>query len=150
MLQFNNMKRLSFKRRNFIKEYVKNGGNGTQAALKTYNTDDYNTAHVIASEILQNPTIQKTIDETARDVGVTTDTILGNFNHFAVQKPDKVTADAVIKANIELAKILRMYPDKKSYQFSMSVKGKVKDLGYSEAKKQLDELNKVRIVVSLM
>ena len=50
------------KQQRFSAEYVDNGGNGVQAALKTYNTDDYNTANQIAIENLQKPIISREID----------------------------------------------------------------------------------------
>ena len=34
------------KRELFIETYINNGGNATQAALKAYNTDDYDTARL--------------------------------------------------------------------------------------------------------
>ncbi len=55
--------RLTNKMRAFTKEYIKNGFNGTQAALKTYDTMDYNTAHSIAAENIQKPAIKQRIDE---------------------------------------------------------------------------------------
>lgn len=42
-------KQLTFKQRAWIDEYLKTG-NATKAALKVYDTDDYKTASVIASE----------------------------------------------------------------------------------------------------
>src|SRR5687768_5766381 len=52
----------------FIAEYLRNGQNGTKAALATYNTTDPRTAHAIASENLQKPTIRQTIDKALRRV----------------------------------------------------------------------------------
>lgn len=53
--------KLTPKQRVFVQEYVDNRGNGTKAALKAYGTDDkpvaYSTAHSIASENLQKPSI---------------------------------------------------------------------------------------------
>ncbi len=43
--------KLKQKQKAFIAEYVANGRNGVQAALKVYDTSDYNTANQIASRI---------------------------------------------------------------------------------------------------
>lgn len=64
------MNRPTPKMRAFAKEYVKNEnqyghGNGTQAALKTYNTTDYMTAAMIASANLKKPTVLALIEEEA-------------------------------------------------------------------------------------
>ena len=56
-------KKLTIKQAKFVKEYIKNDGNGTKAALKAYNTTDENSAHAIASENLQKPTIQDAIEK---------------------------------------------------------------------------------------
>ncbi len=59
-------KRLSKKQRGFIKDYVETG-NGTQSALKNYDTKDYKTASVIATENLDKPSIRSAIDEALSD-----------------------------------------------------------------------------------
>lgn len=48
---------LTPKQKKFADEYMKTG-NGTQSALKTYNTTDYDTASSIAKENLRKPQIQ--------------------------------------------------------------------------------------------
>lgn len=48
----------------FVKEYL-DTGNGTQSALKAYNTEDENTAAVIAWENLRKPKIQEAIQDSA-------------------------------------------------------------------------------------
>jgi len=54
----------TLKQRRFVTEYLKTG-NGTQSALKAYDTEDPNTAHAIASENLRKPTIRTLIEEFA-------------------------------------------------------------------------------------
>lgn len=54
------------KQRDFIEEYTKTG-NWTQAALKAYDTDDYNTAKAIASENLAKPYIEAEIEKRLQD-----------------------------------------------------------------------------------
>lgn len=56
-------KKLTIKQAKFVKEYIKNDGNGTQAALKTYDTDDEKTASVISAENLGKPRIQEAIEK---------------------------------------------------------------------------------------
>ncbi len=57
---------LTKKQRGFIKDYLRTG-NGTQSALANYDTDDKNTAHVIASENLLKPTIQLALKDRIDD-----------------------------------------------------------------------------------
>lgn len=56
-------KRLTLKQEEFTKEYVSNHGNGTQAALKTYDTVDAATAAAIATENLKKTHMRVAIDE---------------------------------------------------------------------------------------
>lgn len=50
------------KQKTFVAEYLKTG-NGTQAALKAYETTDYMTASEISKENLQKPLVQALINE---------------------------------------------------------------------------------------
>lgn len=51
---------LSMKEAGFVKDFVLTG-NGTQSALKNYDTTDYSTAGMIACDNLKKPKIQKAI-----------------------------------------------------------------------------------------
>jgi len=53
------MNKLRTKQRLFIQEYIKSNGNGTQSALKVYDTIDKPTAGSIATENLKKPEIQQ-------------------------------------------------------------------------------------------
>lgn len=52
---------LTKKQRGFVEDYIETG-NGVRAAMNNYDTEDYNTANVIAVENLQKPTIRKELD----------------------------------------------------------------------------------------
>ena len=54
------------KQKKFADEYLRTW-NWTKSALATYNTTDYNTAHAIASENLQKPTIREYIESISAD-----------------------------------------------------------------------------------
>lgn len=60
-------KGLTKKEKDFAKEYAKTG-NGVQSALKTYDTEDYSTAGVIAHDNLKKPKIQKEIKSIADQI----------------------------------------------------------------------------------
>jgi len=51
----------TLKQKQFAKEYVDTKGNGTQSALKVYDTEDNNTANNIASDNLLKPTVRQEI-----------------------------------------------------------------------------------------
>lgn len=57
---------LTPKQRGFVKDYLETG-NGTQAALNNYDTEDANTAGVIAWDNLRKPKIQAKIQDAAEE-----------------------------------------------------------------------------------
>ena len=57
---------LTKKQKGFVKDYLETG-NGVQAALNNYDTDDYNTAAVIAHENLKKPNVKSAIEEALPD-----------------------------------------------------------------------------------
>ena len=60
-------RKLSKKEKGFIKDYL-DTGNGTQSALKNYDTTDYMTAASIASENLKKPKIIEYLESQASAV----------------------------------------------------------------------------------
>ena len=54
-------KKLTYKQAAFCREYVSNGGNGAQAYLKAYNTEDYSTSTTESSLLLKEKHIQDEI-----------------------------------------------------------------------------------------
>ncbi len=65
------MRKPTLKQRHFIKAYVQNGGNATQAALEAYDTT-YDTARVIGCENLTKPNIKRVIDRLMEVVELST------------------------------------------------------------------------------
>ncbi|RJQ27951.1 hypothetical protein C4577_00360 [Candidatus Parcubacteria bacterium] len=132
---------MTTKQKLFIKKYLETG-NGTQAALEVYNTNDPNVAKVIASENLTKPNIREALEVALSSQGLTLDVIAGNIGNLANSKPEKVSSDAILKANVELLKLHGAYPDKKSYQFSVSARADIRSMTFQEAKMALEKLNR--------
>ena len=66
-------KKLTVKQTKFVKEYVKNDGNGTKAALAAYNTTSEDVARSISSENLAKPSIRYEIDKALIKHNITMD-----------------------------------------------------------------------------
>ncbi len=66
------MRKPTLKQRRFIKAYVQNGGNATQAAWVAYDTEDYDTAKSIGCENLIKPYIRQEIDRLMEAVELST------------------------------------------------------------------------------
>ena len=95
-------KRLTTKQKAFAEEYIRNGGNGTQAALKTYDTDDYPTANAIAGENLQKPLVIEELIKTARRLGVTEEKIVSPV----IDALDSQDLDMRLKGHDRMIKML--------------------------------------------
>lgn len=108
--------------------------NATQAVLESYNVSDPRSAQPIGSKLLSNNIIKQTVEETLANRGITLDTISENINRLASFQPEKITADVVLRSNVELAKLLNAYPNKKTAHLRLNLTGNVKDLDYKEAK----------------
>lgn len=65
----NNSNTPTLKQRKFAKEYVKNGGNASKAALEVYDTKK-SDSHVIGYQNLQKPVVQKTIQDLLNKSGL--------------------------------------------------------------------------------
>ena len=124
----------------FAKEYVANGGNGRQAVLKVFDIENENSADVKASRLLSNDKVKKTIEEEAAQLNITHSTILQDFKQITAHKPENVSADAFLKANIELAKLLNMYPGSKHTNLNLSLKGNINNMTSKEAKETLKKI----------
>lgn len=92
----------TLKQKAFVEEYVRNGGNGTQAALKTYDTDDYKTAQNISSENLSKPIVMEELIKTARRLGVTEEKIVSPV----VDALDSEDLDMRLKGHDRMVKML--------------------------------------------
>ncbi len=66
---------MTIKQRLFVKKYIQNNGNGTQAALEVYDVKNTNVAHSIASENLRKPTIQLEIRRSLEAEGLSPQSI---------------------------------------------------------------------------
>ncbi len=135
------MVKLRPKQARFVKAYLENGGNGTQAVLQSYDTTDLRTATSIGVENLAKPGIREVVEQAMAKNGLTPETLTDNIKHAALAKPDKVSADAMIKANVELLKLWGAYPGSKHTNLNLSVRGKIKDLTFQDAKRALEKLN---------
>ncbi len=104
------MNKLTIKQRKFVNEYVKTNGNGTQAALKTYDTNDLNTAHAIASENLQKPTVKEQLDKILQRSEMNINRFTNKMSDILATEPPKGYSGAdiveVIKTGLKLHGVL--------------------------------------------
>lgn len=80
---------ITTKQKLFLQEYVKNNGNGQQAALKTYNTTDPKTAGVIASENLARPSVKEELDRILKSGNLKLKNLTQRLSEIANTEPQK-------------------------------------------------------------
>ena len=59
---------LTEKQKNFCQEYIKNGGNGTQAYLSAYNSNSPVAAGIEANRLLQDDRVQEYLNELRKPI----------------------------------------------------------------------------------
>lgn len=95
-------RRLTTKQKAFAEEYIRNGGNGTQAAMKAYDTESYKTASAISVENLEKPLIIEELVKTARRLGVTEEKIVSPV----IDALDSQDLDMRLKGHDRMIKML--------------------------------------------
>src|SRR3990167_1480748 len=128
-----NAQRLTLKQETFVNEYIKNGGNGTQAALQAYDTSP-EVARRIASENLTKPDITTRIDQILSTQRLTLDQNLGNLVKLANHEPEKISDATVLNANLTLLKLRGADPGTKHTTFNVSFKAKLKEMKFQDLK----------------
>ena len=104
----------TLKQEAFVREYIKNKGNGTQAILKTYNTTDPKTASVMAVETLASPSVREQLDKALAKERAKLDSVVDNIASIAVETPVKGFSGAdVLEANKTLLKLHGVLTERK-------------------------------------
>ncbi len=114
--------------------------NFTQAGLQVFETKNPTSAKVMTSQAFTNPTLREELEKSLVEQGITPVKLAENLNHFASKRKVKVTAEQVIKANVELLKLFNAYPDKKTTHTRVNFTAKVKDMDYKDAKAALERI----------
>ena len=119
---------LTIKQRKFVKTYVKNEGNGTQAVLESYKIDNPNTAGAIASENLRKPKIKEALEKALVKLDITPERVLKTFLNVTEVHMEQ-NPNAAVRANENLAQIMNLYPSQKSLTMD---DGNVKSVSWQE------------------
>lgn len=125
-----------------VKQLRKNGNiNGTQAALKVYDSTSSVVAESIARENLGKPLIRKALEDELAANNLSSNQLLKNLEKVANGTPeetDKIPLKHYINVNLSLLKLIT---DKKQGNQGHGNNYTFINLGFSEAKKELDKMN---------
>ena len=111
-------RKITPKERSFVKEYVKNGGDGAKAVLKTYNTSKPKQAAAIASKNLKKPKIRDLLKEELQRQGITLEKALQPISKALVATKKDVDGstiddlDTQLKGSDRALKLLIDQPEK--------------------------------------
>lgn len=124
---------MTIKQKKFVQEYIKNNGNGTKAALAAYDTNDYNTAHSIASENLQKPTIRKALRLELERKGISLDYVLDKVRqNMEAGVGVKATATDSLRAAETLLKVMGAYPNQNRTEIQISTRARYEQMTKQE------------------
>lgn len=84
---------LTVKQTKFVKAYVKHDGNGTRAALESYNVKNSATAHAVANETLRSPTVKSAIEKALAKHKITLDAAIKPIADGLVAKDKEGSVD---------------------------------------------------------
>ena len=103
-------RRLTLKERAVVKEYVANGGNGTKAVLKVYNTDDPLVAGTMAPEILARPRVQTEIERILDKVGDSDEFALGRLHDVLAGTAIRTSSREILDNDGKVIKLVETKP----------------------------------------
>ena len=125
------LKRLSLKQRSFIRKYIQTG-NATEAAFQSYSTKDRKTAQNIGSQNLDKPEIQDALEEALKKNNITLENVTSEVADLAFTKDVRPTVETKLRANVELLKLLKAYPEKINRSYSVSIKSQLASKDFKE------------------
>lgn len=124
----------------FVKGIV-SGKTPTQSAMIAYNVSNSKSASVIASQNLNKLSIREALDEALRSNGLSLSVITSNLGSIANSKPEKISGDTVLRANVELLKLHGAYPSTKHERLNVNVKAKWSNLTFQQIKERRKEID---------
>lgn len=106
--------RLTLKQKLFIQEYIKTNGNGTQSALRAYNTESAEVASSIAKENLRKVPIREELDRVLQKGELKVEHFIDQTAEISRFKPKKgFSGSDVLEANKTMLKLHGALTDKR-------------------------------------
>ena len=112
---------LTIKQRKYVKEYVANGGNGTQAVLNSHDYKSTKAASVMSSTLLKKDKINKSIESILNRVGLDLESISSPLETI-IHSPIKDVKPADTLRALDMAyKLHNAYPPSKNISARFSI-----------------------------
>ena len=137
---------LTVKRKKFIKEYVKNDGNATEAVVRAgYNVKNRYRAAEIGSQLLKDDRIRTAIQEALFKQGVDENKVSRVLDSIIDESNlRKTTTGDVIKAIHLVSKLQDWFPVEKRAVARLDIKAEYEGMTIEELENELDRLREER------
>lgn len=135
---------LTPKQRKFVKEYVENKGNATQAALAAYDVAEKNASRV-GHEVKNNPKVAYAIEVAFREAGLDEDYVAGllkDVMESGRQNLDKTRPTDVLKALDMFTDLSKMKGDDSTKNAREQLEDQLMKKSVVDLKKELKELDR--------
>lgn len=96
---------ITAKQKTFVAEYIANGKNATQAALKAYPNQTYGSAAVQGNENLQKPNVQQAIDEALAKSELTPEFAVNKIGNISSMEVNSKSAPSILKASTTILEL---------------------------------------------
>ena len=127
-----------------VKEYIKNGFNKRQAALKVYDVNKHSASN-LTNQVLKRPVVQEYLTEQLDKIGLGIED-LNAYAHTAITnnlengRPSQAVAATLLQF---MYKLHNAVPASKSMNIKANVTGLALDTNVDELTKKLEKLNKL-------
>ncbi len=131
---------MRIKQQLFVKKYIQNKGNATEAAFEVYNVKNRNVAAATASRLLRNVNIQQGIRQSLEAQGLTPESIAEYLKRAIVSGLGEKATNADSLRGLDLyAKLTGAY---ESVVIEQSYKMKLEKMNSKELKIELEKITK--------
>ena len=118
------MGKLTMKQKLFVQEYIKTKGNGTQSALRVYDTKNPRTATVIGVENLSKPSVKEELEKILASNKFNISTFTNKLSSVVASEPAKGYSGAdimdAIKTGLKLHGVLTDRKQVTSYNMNIN------------------------------
>lgn len=134
---------MTLKQKTFVKSYLQNGGNGTQAVLDSYSVKNRHVAESIAYENLRKPEVRRGIEIAMEANGLTDSYVSELLREATVSGIGQKASNSDSLRGIEMMLRLKdAFPDKiqKSAHLRIDYKKKIQNMSYEDTSNELKAL----------
>ena len=109
--------------------------------MQAYDVKTRESARATASRVLSNSNVRQELEEAMKRRGLSVDVITERINKVASKEIEDPKGEVILKANVELLKILGAYPGSKHLHVGVNLNQEIQNLAFDEVQKQLESID---------